>query len=92
MIQNAISTNITVQTLEIKKGKPDVRSFEVQAFHTESDSLFLFKKTMRDLTRLRFALSKGCTITDESGKYICTEVYQVPGKSHYAVAVARRTA
>ena len=86
------STKVTIQSLVIKKGKPDTRSFKVQAIQQGDDKVFLFEKTMRDLTRLNFSLGKGCTITDDTGVYFCTNVGHAGGKSHYAVAYARRIA
>ena len=92
LLQKATPANVTVQTLDIKKGKPDVRSFTVKTMKSGDDTIFLFNKTMRDFRRLRFKLSEGCIITDDTGKYTCTEIVQVPGKSHFAVAVAHRVA
>lgn len=86
------STKITIQSLAIKKGKPDVRSFDVHTVQHGDDKVFFFDKTMRDLTRHNFTLGKGCTITDETGVYFCTDVGHAGGKSHYAIAYASRIA
>ena len=86
------SASITVQSLVIKKGKPDIRSFEVHTAQQGDDKVFFFDKTMRDLTRLRFSLEEGCLITDDSGVYSCTGVGQLGGKRHFAIAYARRIA
>ena len=83
-------TKVTIQSPVIKKGKPDIRSFEVQTVQHGDDKFFLFDKSMRDLTRLRFSLEKGCTITDETGIYSCTNVGQAGGKFHFAVAYTKR--
>ncbi len=90
--QLTTSMDVTVQSLVLKKGKPDIRTFNVQTAQLGKDRIFFFAQTKRDLTRLRFSLEKGCLFTDETGTYTCTDVCQAPGKSHYTLAVARREA
>ena len=69
---------VTITSTTLKKGKPDVKTFEAHLGIDEGKRTYVLCETKRDVDRMRFDLLPGCTITDESGTYTCNEVRYVP--------------
>ena len=56
-------------------------------FYETADNKFIFEiqKTYRDISRWKFPLTPGCTITCELGKFLCTNVSYKENRPRFAV-------
>ncbi len=86
-----MKTRVTIESLTLKKGKPDVRSFDSQILEMGQNRIYVLDKTSRDLDRMRFNLSCGCILKDDSGIYKCIDV-EYWTNPHVPLIVATRIA
>ena len=74
-VSEVIYRNITIQTLVLKKGKYDVRSFKSQLITIGNTRTYLLDATKRDLLHTYFTVTPGCTITDDGHYYVVRDVW-----------------
>lgn len=79
---------ITITTKALKKGKPDIETFNSQLLQMDGQIIFILDEiTKRTLDRKRFTLEPGCKVTYEDMSFICTDVSTTHYPKHPVIKV-----
>ena len=81
---------ISIESVQLKKGKPDVRYLKATRIERGDDVVFHLSKTKRELERWRFALEKGCIVTCGDSSYEVTEIHHFGNKNIQVILITRR--
>ena len=80
---------ISIESVKLKKGKPDVRFLKATRIERGDDVVFHLSKTKRELERWRFALEEGCIVTCGDSSYEVNEVHHFGNKSIQIILICR---
>ena len=81
---------ISIESVQLKKGKPDVRYLKATRIERGDDIVFHLSKTKRELERWRFALEGGCVVTCGDSSYEVTGVHHFGSKSIQVILITRK--
>ena len=81
---------ISIESVQLKKGKPDVRFFLATKIERGEETAFHLSKTKREIYRWRFALEKGCVVTCGDSSYEVTGVHHFGSRSIQVILIIRR--
>ena len=81
---------ISIESVQLKKGKPDVRYLKATRIERGDDVVFHLSKTKRELDRWRFILEEGCIITYGDSSYEVMEVHHFGNKSIQVILITRK--
>ena len=81
---------ISIESVQLKKGKPDVRYLRATRIERGDDIVFHLSKTKRELDRWRFALEEGCIVTCDDSSYEVAEVHHFGSKSIQVILITHR--
>ena len=78
---------ISIESVQLKKGKPDVRFLKATRIERGDDVVFHLSKTKRELERWRFALEEGCIVTCGDSSYEVIEVHHFGSRSIQVILI-----
>ena len=81
---------ISIESVQLKKGKPDIRYLKAPRIERGDDVVFHLSKTKRELYRWRFALEEGCIVTCGDSSYEVIEVHHFGNKSIQVILITNR--
>ena len=81
---------ISIESVQLKKGKPDIRYLEATRIERGDDVVFHLSKTKRELERWRFALEEGCIVTCGDSSYEVIEVHHFGNKSIQVILITHK--
>ena len=81
---------ISIESVQLKKGKKDVRFLKATRIERGDDIVFHLSKTKRELDRWRFALEEGCIVTCGDSSYEVAEVHHFGNKSIQVILIAQK--
>ena len=84
--------DITIQSLVLKKGKPDIRCFRCQLLELGSKRAYLLSETKRDLLHTHFSLTPNCKVIDGEDVYRVQDIWYSPRPKHPIFTVYKEPA
>lgn len=78
---------ITIQSSNLKKGKPDQRTFTCQLITIGNTKTYVLDDTKRDLLHMRFELAPGCKVEENGAHYRIQEIWYSPRPKYVFIAV-----
>ena len=81
---------ISIESVQLKKGKPDVRYLKATRIERGDDVAFHLSKTKRELERWRFILEEGCIVTCGDSSYEVIEVHHFGSKSIQVILITHK--
>lgn len=80
---------IVIQSFNLKKGKPEKRTFTCQLITIGNTRTYVLDNTKRDLQRTNFKIAPGCKVFDDGVVYRVDSISYWPRPKYVFITVSR---